>query len=44
MVEPADRTLLVQGAHVIVYASRLPDGSLSADRVTVGKNGFTPPT
>ena len=43
MVEPADRTLLVPGAHVIVYASRAADGSLSAERVTVGKNGFTPP-
>jgi len=43
MVEPADRALLVPGAHVIVFASRLPDGSLNADRITVGKNGFTPP-
>ena len=43
MVEPADRTLLVPGAHVIVYASRQPDGSLAADRLTVGKNGFVPP-
>jgi hypothetical protein len=43
MVEVADRALLTPGAHVIVYASRLPDGSLNAERVTVGKNGFTPP-
>jgi hypothetical protein len=43
MVEPADRTLLVPGAHIIVYASRQPDGSLAADRLTVGKNGFVPP-
>ena len=43
MVETADRALLKPGAHVVVYASRLPDGSLSADRVTVGKDGFTPP-
>ena len=43
MVEVADRGLLKPGAHVVVYASRLPDGSLNADRVTVGKDGFTPP-
>ena len=43
MVEPADRALLTPGAHVIVYASRLADGSLHAERVTVGKDGFTPP-
>jgi hypothetical protein len=43
MVEPADRSLLAPGAHVIVYASRQPDGSLTADRLTVGKNGFVPP-
>jgi len=43
MVEPADRALLVPGAHVVVYASRLPDGALNADRITVGKNGFVPP-
>lgn len=43
MVEPADRSLLVPGAHVIVYAARQPDGTLAADRLTVGKNGFVPP-
>ena len=43
MVEPADRSLLVPGAHIIVYASRQPDGSLAAERLTVGKNGFVPP-
>jgi hypothetical protein len=43
MVEVADRALLSPGAHVIVFASRLPDGSLGADRITVGMNGFTPP-
>ena len=31
------------GAHVIVYATRQADGSLSADRITIGKNGFIPP-
>ncbi|MEO8739179.1 MAG: DUF5666 domain-containing protein [Casimicrobiaceae bacterium] len=43
MVETANRARLTPGAHVIVYASRLPDGSLNADRVIIGTNGFTPP-
>jgi hypothetical protein len=43
MVEPADRSLLVPGAHVIVYAAPQPDGTLAAERLTVGKNGFVPP-
>ncbi len=43
MVEPADRAWLVPGAHVIVYATRQPDGMLAADRLSVGKNGFVPP-
>ena len=43
MVEPADRSMLTPGAHVIVYATRQADGSLSADRITIGKNGFIPP-
>lgn len=43
MVEPADRSLLLPGAHVIVYASPGPDGALAADRITIGKDGFVPP-
>ena len=43
MVEPADRSLLVAGAHVIVNATRQADGVLTADRITIGKNGFVPP-
>ena len=43
MVEPADRSLLVPGAHVIVYATRQADGMLAADRISIGKNGFVPP-
>jgi hypothetical protein len=42
-VEPADRSALVPGAHVIVYAQTQPDGTLAAERVSVGKNGSTPP-
>ena len=43
MVEPAERSLLVPGAHVIIYATAQPDGTLAAERLTVGKNGFEPP-
>jgi hypothetical protein len=43
MVEPADRTLLTAGAHIVVYATRQTDGTLTADRITIGKNGFVPP-
>ena len=43
MVEPSDRSLLVPGAHVVVYAAAHPDGTLTAERLTVGKNGFVPP-
>jgi hypothetical protein len=43
MLEPADRSALVPGAHVIVYAAPQGDGTLATERVTVGKNGFVPP-
>jgi hypothetical protein len=41
-IEPGDRSLLVPGAHVVVYAAVKPDGALTADRINVGKNGFVP--
>ena len=41
--EPGSRALLTPGAHVILTAKKADDGTLSADRVTVGKNGLTPP-
>jgi hypothetical protein len=41
--EPGDRAMLVPGAHVLLTASRQPDGSLTAARVAVGKNGLVPP-
>ena len=44
MVEPGDRSLLTPGAHVVVFAAPQPDGALLAERVTVGKNGFVPPS
>ena len=40
---PGDRAMLVPGAHVIVQAQKGPDGTLTADRVTVGKDGLVPP-
>jgi hypothetical protein len=41
--EPGSPALLVPGAHVIVMGSEASDGSLSATRILVGKNGLVPP-
>ena len=41
--EPGERAMVVPGAHVIVTASKHPDGALTAARVAVGKNGLVPP-
>jgi hypothetical protein len=41
--QPADRSLLVAGAPVFIGATRAADGSLSAPRVPVGKDGVAPP-
>ncbi len=41
--EPGDRAMLVPGAHVLLTATKQPDGSLTAARVAVGKNGLVPP-
>ncbi len=41
--EPGDKTMLVPGAHIIVTAAKQTDGSLTAGRVAVGKNGLVPP-
>jgi hypothetical protein len=40
--KPADRTLLVPGAKVIVFA-QLRDGKPTAMRALAGRNGFAPP-
>ena len=40
--EVSDRSALVRGAHVVVYATRQPDGSLVTERVSVGKSGSVP--
>jgi hypothetical protein len=41
--EPGSPALLVAGAHVIVMANEASDGTLSATRISVGKNGLVPP-
>jgi hypothetical protein len=43
LLEPGDRSLLVAGAHVSFNVTQQDDGSLVADRITVGKNGTVPP-
>jgi hypothetical protein len=42
-LEPGDRSELKPGAHLFAIASRGADGTLRAQRVTVGKNGVVPP-
>ena len=42
-LEPADRGMLVPGAHVVVTAAAQENGRLRADRITVGKDGTVPP-
>jgi hypothetical protein len=39
----ADRTLLKPGAAILTIASKKPDGSLTANRVTAEKDGVKPP-
>ncbi|MDR3412663.1 MAG: hypothetical protein P4L87_17255 [Formivibrio sp.] len=43
MLEPGDRSMLVPGAHIVVNVVRQDDGSLTTDRITIGKNGMVPP-
>jgi hypothetical protein len=42
-LEPGDRSQLKAGVHLFAIASHQPDGTLRAERLTVGKNGLTPP-
>jgi hypothetical protein len=42
-IEPGTRALLTPGAHVVVFASKGADGSLTAISVNVGEHGLTPP-
>ncbi len=41
--EPADAKALAPGANVYVIVQRAPDGSLTAVRIDVGKDGLVPP-
>jgi len=41
--EPGNGFMLVAGAHVIVTATKAADGTLTARRVSVGKDGLVPP-
>jgi hypothetical protein len=38
-----DKSDLKAGAQVIAFTKKLPDGSLEADRIGVGRDGITPP-
>jgi len=41
--EPGERAMLKPGAHLLLTATRQPDGSLTAGGVAVGKDGLVPP-
>jgi len=41
--EPGERAMLVPGAHILLTATKQPDGTFTASRVAVGKNGLVPP-
>jgi len=43
MFSPGDKSMVVPGAKVFIPGRRDADGSVSADRIVVGKNGMTPP-
>ena len=40
---PADKTELKPGAKIIAFVKQLPDGSFETNRVSVGRDGLTPP-
>jgi hypothetical protein len=40
---PADKSDLKAGAQIIAFMKKLPDGSLETNRVSVGRDGLTPP-
>jgi hypothetical protein len=42
-VVPADKSDLKAGARVIATMKKRPDGSLETNRVSVGRDGLTPP-
>jgi hypothetical protein len=40
---PADKSDLKAGAKVIAFTKKLPDGSFETNRLSVGRDGLTPP-
>ena len=40
---PADRSELKAGARIIAFVKQLPDGSFETNRISVGRDGLTPP-
>jgi hypothetical protein len=42
-LQPADRSAIVQGAHVFAAGPRQPDGTVAVGRIFVGKDGVVPP-
>jgi hypothetical protein len=40
---PADKNDLKAGAKIIAFMKKLPDGSFETNRVSVGRDGLTPP-
>jgi hypothetical protein len=40
---PADKSELKPGAKVIAFVKKLPDGLFETNRISVGKDGLTPP-
>jgi hypothetical protein len=40
---PADKSDLKAGAKIIAFTKKLPDGSFEISRVSVGRDGLTPP-
>jgi hypothetical protein len=40
---PADKSDLKPGAKIIAFMKKLPDGSFETNRVSVGRDGLTPP-
>jgi hypothetical protein len=40
---PAERSELKAGARIIAFVKQLPDGSFETNRVSVGRDGLTPP-
>jgi hypothetical protein len=40
---PGDRADLKPGANIIAFIKSRPDGSFDADRISVGRDGLTPP-